>query len=180
MSDELVITNDGPEPSPAAQDGGRDYEAEIAKLRKEAAGYRTKYQEWKAKAEGFEPLAAKAQELEQAQLSEAEKMAKRVAELETALADKEAAFTAAERSHRFATLAAKAGVPADIAELIDISKFDLDDEAAALKSLEALAKMAKPQATVGPANPGRGQSGAVSDEEMRELIFGGKSRSIFD
>ncbi|WP_228002147.1 hypothetical protein [Nocardia australiensis] len=86
-ADTIVTAEPAPEPvaEPTAR-GAEDYEAEIAKLRKEAAGWRTKLRE-------VEPLAQKYAEAEEAQKSEIQRATERATQAEAAAAEREAELT---------------------------------------------------------------------------------------
>ena len=166
----------GQEPDATPQDGERDYEAEIAKLRSEAAKYRVERNELRGKVEELSPQAERLAKLEEAQKTEAEKLADQLAELK---AQQTKAAQEAERARaeaKLVRLAAKAGVDPDIASLLDISKLDLEDEDAVMKTLSTIAS---PRANGGGAsNPeGEGQ-GKPSDEELRDYYFGGGRNKV--
>ena len=164
----------------APQDGGSEWEAERAKLRQEAAKWRTQLRETEGKLKELEPAAARLQELEEANKTEAEKMAERLAALEGKLTEAQTQAQRAAAERKLTVLATKAGVPADMLQYLDVSKFDLDNEEEALKALSALVPTR--QATTGSAsNPARGtQNGTTSLEEWysgagkKNYIFGDK------
>ena len=81
-ADDTADTDPVEEPKQGLPDDPAVLRKEIDKLRKEAAGYRTKAKE-------LEPLAVKARELEDAQKTEAERVAERLAAAERAQADAE-------------------------------------------------------------------------------------------
>lgn len=162
------------EPAKAEQkaEPERDFEAEIKALRAEAAKYRVERNEAQSRIKELEPAAQKLTELEEAQKSEEQKLREKLERLE---AEKQAAEQAAELARRessFARLAAKAGVDPEIAALLDISKFNLSDEAAALETLSKLKPIAK--SIGGPSNPAQnGASNKQTDDELRYMMFGG-------
>lgn len=159
-------------------DVNEDESPKLAKVRKEAARRRIAINELKAKLAELEPLAEKYREIEKANQTDAEKAEARIRELETALQERERAIAVANQKMRISSLASKAGLPAELVEWLDLSKFDFDDDDAGLaKQLAALAKVAKPNPSTGSANPGRGAG--ESDEEMRQILFG-RRKSIFD
>lgn len=71
-----------PAPEAPAQRAPEDYEAEIARLRKEAAGWRTKLREVEPKAKAYD-------EVEEAKKSEVQRATERATAAEQALADRE-------------------------------------------------------------------------------------------
>ena len=179
MADEPIPT--GQEPDGAAQDTApQTFDADyVAKLRAEAAKYRNDAKAAKAQLNELQPLAEKAKLLEDANKSETEKLAQRVAEMHRELEAAQAAATKAAQAQRLTTLAAKAGVPADILPFLDVTRFDLDNEE---ETLAVLAKL-KPtnQPTGGAAsNPARtGESnGQITPAEWYQQRMG-KSPSIF-
>ena len=107
------------------------YEAEIAKLRKESAGYRTKLRE-------VEPLAKKAQEAEEANKTEVQKAADRAARAEQLLQDKETGYARLE-------LAVQYNIPPDDIDLIGSgTREEMDARAARLAALHAASMKAAP------------------------------------
>lgn len=138
-----------------------DYESEVTKLRAENAKWRTQLREAQAAAGDNETLKEKLTALE-AQRASFE-------------AEREAALKERDAAQRLATairLGAKAGVDADVIEMLDLSKLDLTDEKRALEALSKLGRSAGSQA-----RPGNGQP--PSDAEMRAAIFGPRKSSIF-
>lgn len=175
MSDEVIDSGQEPQDAPP-QDGERDYEAEIAKLRAEAAKYRVERNDYREKVEKLSPQAERLAELEEAQKTEAEKLADKLAAMQAKLdaAAQEAERNAAEA--KLVRLAAKAGVDPDLAALLDISRLDLEDEKAVI---ETLTKFAGPKASGGgPSNPSGEGQGKPSDEELREMYFGGGGNTV--
>lgn len=167
------------DPQPTGQDsGGRDYEAEIKALREEAAKWRTNYRTAESQVKELSPAAAKLAEIEEANKTEAQKTAERLAALEAQLAQSKAAAELAVKRNRLTVLATKAGVSADVVEYLDAGKFDLNDEETTLKALKALASSAG--STGGsPSNPGRtGNNGQLTPEEWYKQQQG-KKTSIF-
>jgi chromosome segregation ATPase len=164
----------GPEQKdPAPQDGGRNYEAEIEKLRKEAAKWRVQAQETKSKLSELEPAVNRLQELENAQKTEAEKLTDRLAKMEAELTSARAQAETAEKQRRLMALAAKASVPAELLTYLDASKFDLDDEKT---TLEVLGQLARPKANAGnPSNPARGN---LTDADRKALLYGADNRNL--
>ena len=167
----------GQEPQ-TPQAGGRDYEAEIADLRKENAKRRTQLRDAQKKVKEYEPIAAKYSELEEANKGEAEKLADKLATLQAQVAAAQAT-AAHERSERKLTvLATKAGVSADMLQYLDVSKFDLEDEEATITALSALAP-AKGANSGGSSNPARNNTG-MGDDELKEWYTGrGQTNYMF-
>lgn len=157
--------------------GGRNFEAEIAKLREENAKWRRQYQDVSKKFTDLEPAAARLAELENAQKTETERLAEKVAAMEAQVAQSKAAAEAADRQRRLIALAAKAGTPPELLDYLDASKFDLDDEKAALEVLGQLAR-SKGANAGGASNPARGGNAAPSDDELRTQLFGGGRQNL--
>lgn len=162
------------------QASGRDFEAEVAKLRAENAKWRTQLRETQQTLEDLKPLAEKAQQLEEAQKTEAEKLAERIAQLEGQASAAQAQAARAAQETKLVTLASQAGVPANMLQFLDASKFNLDDEESALEALSALAP--KNSANAGkPSNPARGGNTGEDDpatwwknrKQGSSMIFGG-------
>lgn len=177
MADEdTTQTDDQASTGSASQAGGRDFEAEIKALRDEAAKWRIQAQDTKKKLGELEPLAAKAAELQNAQKSEAEKLAERLAQMESQLAQSKAQAEAADRQRKLIALAAKAGTPVELLDYLDASKFDLDDEKA---TLEVLGQLARPKAAAAgsASNPARGNA-AMSDADKKALLYGQDNRNL--
>lgn len=168
----------GQEPTAEPTGGERDYDAEIAKLNKENAKWRTKLRETEAELKAIKPLAEKVREQEAAAQTDVEKAEARIRELEAKLQERERAIEVTNQKIRISSIASKAGLPAELVEWLDLSKFNFDDDDAELaKQLSQLAKVTKPNPSTGSANPGRGAG--ESDEEMRQILFG-RRKSIFD
>lgn len=154
-------TTVGQEPiTPAGQE---PTDNDAAKLRAEAAKWRTQFRASEAERESLKAAADELAALKASQKSDAEKLADQVAALNAQLAAAQAQALAAEKARHLTALAAKAGVPLDVVSLLDVTKFDLEDEDATVKALAALApRQAAPQAGA-PSNPGRNGSGGMTD-----------------
>lgn len=164
--------------SPSGQEPGRDYEAEIADLRKENAKWRTDFREAQKQLKDLQPLAEKAQQLEDANKSEVEKLAAKMADLERQANQYQAQAAQAEKVAKLTALGARAGVPADMLQFLDASKFDLDDEERALEALSALAP--KGTANAGkPSNPARGGAKGEDDPATWWKNQTGQTPTIF-
>jgi hypothetical protein len=100
----------------------------------------------------------------------------KIDEMTSNLAKAQAEAESASKRADLVRLAAKAGVPVDVAELIDLSKIDLKDEA---KALEKLGKLAAPASKANPARPGTFMNTGLTDSELRQEIYGGRANSIF-
>jgi chromosome segregation ATPase len=160
---------------PQAGDSGND---EIAKLRQEAAKWRTQYRDAQKQIKEYEPLATKYSEMQEAQKGEAEKLAERLAALEGQLSQAQAQAERAKNERRLIVLATRAGVSAETLQYLDVSKFDLDDEEATITALSALVP-AKPANSGGISNPARA-SGDNKQEDLRAWWDGrGKKNYIF-
>lgn len=136
-----------------AQAAERDWEAELAAARKEAAKYRVERNELRTKVADIEPKAQRLIDLENAQKSEFDKQAERLAAMQTELETARATATRAANESRFYRLAAAAGVDLDHAALLDLSKFNLDDEAETIKRLTSFAKAPPPPSGGKPSVP---------------------------
>ena len=109
-----------PEAEPAKQDPWADPEAarkEIERLRKEAAGYRTKVRD-------LEPLAKKAKELEDAQKSEQERLSEQLSEAQQHV---QVFRQRAVRAEVRALAAAEFADPDDAHAFLDLDSFVGDD-----------------------------------------------------
>lgn len=115
----------------------RDYEAEIAKLRKENANWRTKYRE-------AEPILKQHQELEEASQTELQKAQKALAARDKDFADLQVGYTRLE-------LAAIHNVPPDDIDLIGSgSREEMEARAARVGALNAANGKAAPPPTDRP------------------------------
>ena len=167
---------DGQTPEPQTSDA--DY---IASLREESKKYRLRAKEAEAQLGELRPLAEKAKQLEDAQKSEAEKLAQRMADMQRELEAAQTAATRAAQAQRLTTLAAKAGVPPDILPLLDVSRFDLEDEEATLALLAKLKPTNQPSGGAASNPARRSDNGQPTPAEwfanrtgQSPLIFGGK------
>lgn len=177
------METEGQEPTTEApaQAAGRDYEAEIQQLRAEAAKWRTQYRDASGKLKELEPVAQKYAEIEAAQKTQEQKLAEQLAELQGQVVAAQAAAQRADAERKLALLATKAGVPPAALPYLDATKFDLDDEAAALEALAVLAASNKTTAPhVGATNPARSGANGVPDpaEWYKQMLAGGST--IFD
>ncbi len=173
MSDELLPQAGGEQAEEQASSAKSV--SELERARKEAANYRTKLRELEGKWKEAEPVLAQFQQQQDAQKSEAQKLAERLAEAERKAADSESAAQRAVREAKLVRLATKAGVDPDVAGLLDLSKLDLDDEKATLETLGKLA--AARQTANGASNPARNGAQRETDEELRKFYFdGGRSK----
>jgi chromosome segregation ATPase len=177
MSDLL----EGQEPTTpqATPDGGRDYESEIDALRKEAAKWRTQYRDASGRLKELEPMAQRAVEIETAQKTEGQRLAEQLAALQGQVTAAQAAAQRAEAERKLTVAASKAGVPAEALQYLDPAKFDLDDEAATLEALAALAAPRAQTPAVGATNPARGANGTPSPAEWFKQATSGGS-TFFD
>jgi multidrug efflux pump subunit AcrA (membrane-fusion protein) len=170
-------TGEGQEPTPAED---KAFDAKYVEgLRAEAARYRNEAKAAKSQLSELQPLAEKARQLEDANKSEAEKLAQKLADMQAQLnaAQADAARAAAER--KLTTLAVKAGVSGDILPFLDVSKFDLENEETTLATLAKL-KTPTPANGGGPSNPGRSadSNGQLSPADWYKQATG-KTPSIF-
>jgi len=170
MSDELLPQAGGDEQADEQASSAKAV-SELERARKEAANYRTKLRELEGKWKEAEPVLVQFQQQQDAQKSEAQKLAERLAEAERKAADSESTAQRAMREAKLVRLATKAGVDPDVAGLLDLSKLDLDDEKATLETLGKLA--AARQTANGASNPARGGAQGETDDELRKFYFGG-------
>ena len=169
---EPKLTNDD-----ALQDGDRTFTADyVATLRAENAKHRTNASTYKKQLAEVQPLAEKYQQQEEAQKTEIQKALDELTDMRLQLDAANVAVDLANKQQVLLAMASKAGVNADVLPLLNVSAFDLDDEA---KTLEALKVLARPGNSGGSvSNPGRGPQ-IESDEDKRNRIFGGGASSIF-
>lgn len=150
------IEGQEPEQTGPAPDAGQTFDADyVAKLRQEAANYRTQLKDYKTQVAELSPLAQKAKELEEAQKTEAEKLAEKIATMQNELEAQKQAAAVAQKTSALTVLAVQAGVPAEVVPLLDVSKFDLENTEATLEALKALAP-AQSARGGNPSNPARG------------------------
>lgn len=144
----------------------------IAKLRDEIKQWKSKARDSEAKWKEAEPVLAEYQAAQDAQKTNEQKLSERLAAMEAELVQaRQQAETTAKRGNLL-KLATKAGVSPDLVDLLDISKIPLDDEAAALKTLQQFAAT-RPGGGSG-SNPGRDGGGGGTDEAaLRQHYFGG-------
>lgn len=161
------------------QDGVQTFDADyVQKLRQEAAKYRTQYREASSQLKDLQPLAEKYQEVQEAQKTEAQKMAEQLATFKAAAEQAKAEAAQAQRRAKLTMLASQAGVSAEVLPFLSVDAFDLDNDEAALA---ALGKLAQPKAASGGtvSNPSSGDAKQESDEERRARLFGGRPTYIF-
>jgi len=180
MSPDETVTVVDQEPTqepqtPQVGESGND--SEIAKLRAEAAKWRTQFRDAQKQVKEYQPLAAKYSELEEANKGEAQKLADSLAAMQTQLAQAQANATRADNERKLTVLATKAGVPADMLNYLDVTKFDLDDADATLEALSALvpAKTANSGAAANPARQSVGVDGLTPAEWYKQQQQGGQS-----
>ena len=160
-----------------SQDGKKTFTADyVAKLNAENAKHRINAKKYKDQLAEVQPLAEKYQQQEEAQKTEVQKALDELTDMRTQLDAANTAVELANKQQVLLALASKAGVNADVLPLLNVSAFDLDDEA---KTLEALKVLAKPgNSGGGVSNPGKGPQ-IESDKDRRNRIFGGGASSIF-
>ena len=124
---------EGPKPARSAE----EYEQMLAKVRKEAAGYRTKLKD-------TEPLVKKALEAEEASKTDTQRAIERAEKAETALREREAGFTRLELTVQYA-------IPPDDIDLIGSgTREEMDARAKRVAALNAAASKAAPPPTNRP------------------------------
>lgn len=174
MTDEQSTpSGQAPEPTTPAQAAGTDDsapttdapDAQVDKLRKEAAKWRTQLREAQAQIEELSPLAEQYREQQEAQKTEAEKAQALIADLQRQMAEKDAAVAQAAAEAQLLRMATKAGVDPDVAAMLDMSKLDLENEDATVETLKKFAPQARVSST---ANPERGAGGVDKETELRD------------
>lgn len=147
----------------------------IAKLRDEIKGLKEQKRDLEGKWKAAEPVLSEYQKQQEAQKSEAQKLADQIAAINAKLAEQTSAAEKATSEAKLTRLAAKANINFDLLDLIDISKLDLNDEDATLKKLAVLATAR--QTANGASNPGRSGATGMTDDEKRDLYFNGGMRN---
>lgn len=130
---QLTLEAKGPQEEPAADEAkpGRDYEAEIAKLRKENATWRTKYRE-------AEPVLKQHQEMEEANKTELQRVQEALEAERREKAEYQLGYTRME-------LAAMHNIPPDDIDLIGSgSREEMEARAVRLGALHATTKTSAP------------------------------------
>lgn len=171
----------GQEPTPQpGQEPGRDYDKEIAELRQEAAKWRSQLRDAQGKLQEYQPLVEEYQQKKEADKSEAEKLAERLAALEGQLNQAKQQAEIAQKERALTVLATKQGVPADMLQYLDVNKFNLEDEESVLEALSKLVP-AKQPSSGGKTNPARtNENGQLTPAEwyanrnQRNYMFGEK------
>lgn len=143
---------------------------ELERARREAANYRTKLRESEERLKELSPLAEQYRAAQDAQKTEAQKLAEQLQTLQSKLAEQERAAAQAQKLATLTRLATKAGVDPDLVEFLDVSKLDLADE----KAIGAVFAKLGSKSGVSASNPGRGGTGGETDEEMRRYYLGGE------
>ena len=158
--------------TPDLESGAADAQgvtAQDKKLSDEAAKWRLQVRDLQAKLKDIEPKAAKFDELQEAQKTEAQKMADQLATLTAQVNEAKAQADAATKQANLLRLASMAGVDPDTALMLDITKIDLTDDA---KALQQLGKFARPT-NGAQVKPGTVGNTGATEEELRKLYFGG-------
>ena len=167
MSDELLPPVGDEQ---AAEQDSTDHDktaSELARARKEAANYRTKLREMEAKWKEAEPVLSQFQAQQDAQKTEAQKLADQLQTVQRQLAEQEAAAAQAQRLATLTKMATKLGVDPDLIEYLDTSKLDLANEKAVN---EVLAKLVT-RAPAAGSNPNRDNSNVETPEQRRLRLF---------
>lgn len=154
---------------------------ELKKVRAEAAKHRTEKQALAAQVADLAPKAQRLQEAEDAQKTEAQRLADSMAKMQAELQAAQQRAALAEKAAAFTRLAAKAGVQAEVADMLDLSKFDLGNEAEVIEKLQKLAPTQPPAPAGKPSAPGgaKADAPAAAASYFRragqgvERIFGG-------
>lgn len=176
MTDQLddTIMDSGPESDQPEEQKTFDLDY-VQKLRSENAKYRQRAKDYEAQVKELSPKATELDKLRQSQMSDVEKLTAQVTELQERLAASSAAAERAQKEAQLIRLATEAGIDPEVAQLLDLSKLDLEDKENALKTLSKLAAP-KPAATA--SNPARGQT--PSDQLLNEWMDNvGRKSTIF-
>ena len=175
MTDE---TNQAPEVPVTDGDSGDTFDAAyVAKLRQEAAKYRTQLREAEGKVKDLTPKAEQLDQLTEAQKTESQKMADQLAKLTAQLDRSVAEADMATKRAALVKLAVRAGADPDIADLLDLSRVDLSNEEATMAIFAKLVPAGR-AAGGNAANPARtGANATETDTELRDRFFGGGQKS---
>lgn len=166
-----------PEPAQDADDG-RDYQAEIKKLREEAAKWRTQFRDAEKQVKELSPAAKRLAELEEAQKTEEQKLREKIAAMENATKEAEYKADLANKRAKLTSLSAKAGINPDLAALLDINQIDFDDESALIETLKQFAPSKPPINGGGASNPANSDNTEPSEKELVANYFRPAGRNI--
>lgn len=153
----------------AAQDAGRDYEAEIKKLREESAKRRVENNELKRTVSELEPIVDEFNKIKESQKTEAEKQAERVAELEAKLQQQAAAI---ERQKKEASLLSM-GIQSDVIPLLNVDSLDFSDAEKLTAQLAPFTNKKPAAQTPAPANGGQDKAltlEAINNMSREEML----------
>lgn len=164
-----------------AKEDGRDYAAEIKKLREESAKWRTQFRDAEKQVKALSPAAQKLAELEEAQKSEEQKLKERLAQMEKTTAEAKQAAEIASKQLKLATLAQKAAVPPELVPLLDLSKLDFEDEDATIETLKKFAVKTPSANGGGASNPANPDNTQPTEKQLIDQYFrrAGRGVSIF-
>lgn len=174
-TEELLPDTDQPNTDAQA---APNHEAEMKKLRDEAAKWRTSYRAEQEKVKQLTPAAEQLAALEEAKKSDVDKLREQMLKLEAQATAATQAAEMADKRVKLLKVATKANISPELADLLDLSKLDLEDEAGTLEMLKKLA----PQQTAnggGASNPANAANGVLSPAEWyakrgaKTTIFGG-------
>jgi hypothetical protein len=166
------------EATPKAQDAGADDQQALAQALKEARAEAAKYRTRLRDAEAAQQAA------QDAELTESERQAKRLAELEQTLAEREQQTRSLALESAVAVRSNALGiVDAEVAvALLDPSGLDFDDagrpdpeglDQALKRLIKAKPYLKQPVAPASPANPARSEPVGETDAQRRARLFGG-------
>lgn len=174
-----AATSQAAAPSTAQDAAPKTYdEAYVKQLRDEAAANRVKARD----------LEAKLAEIDNAKLSEQEKVAKRLAELEKAAAEKDAALRQERARVAITEAAVEQHVKPGLAIRLLSGAIEFDADGQPVKVAQALADLVKANpelaaaaTAASAANPARGSQDTIQSNEaaIREMVYGSGS-NIFD
>jgi chromosome condensin MukBEF ATPase and DNA-binding subunit MukB len=151
-------------------------EADIKKRETENAGYRQKIRDLKARLAELEPKAKLADELQEKSLSESERAAAKLAELQAKIAEREAALDITQRKATLANMMLEANVDPAHSDILNFAlpSLPLDDQD---KMTEILSRYAKKTAVPGgkAVNPAKAKTGEIdwgnlSDGDIETLL----------
>jgi predicted RNase H-like nuclease (RuvC/YqgF family) len=173
MNDDLLPLGGGNEPVEEPSSPTPDTPTEIARLSRENQKWRTQLRETQAQLKELQPLAEQFKATQEAQKTEAQKLADQLAEATRKAQESDNAAQRAVREAKAIRLMTKAGVDPDLLDIIDLNKLDLDNEEEALKQLAKLPSASAKQTANSASNPGRTGAAGADEAELRRIFFGG-------
>lgn len=151
------------------------WKSELENARSEAAERRVKLKNIKQK---YDSLEEKVNRLEnQEELDELERIRQERDDLKTAKEARDAEYERMQKEYQFVSFAAQMGVSPEVAQLIDVSKLDLDDEEALKQRLKPLQQKKMPSGG-DPSNPSGGDDDTLTDAEKLSKYFKPGGRGV--